>query len=255
MWHALEPSDGVYNFTLLDAIIDGADTVGLSVMLGTPTATMPSWLYSAHPEVANVMPDSEAGHAGAVAGFGGRRQYSFNSPLYLDYASRIVSKLVGRYGHRKAVSFWQVDNELGHEGSELDFSGNALPAWRRWLADRFDNDISALNAAWGTVFWGVTYGSFAQVPLPRFTVPGVPDGSRPNANFRANHSPGMLLDYRRFCAASVATFANRQVSLIRNGTTQGAMITTNSPGGVWAKALDSNAIFASMDVAGYDNYP
>ena len=32
-------------------------------------------------------------------------------------------------------------------------------------------------------------------------------------------------------------------------------MTTNSPGGVWAKALDSNAIFARMDLAAYDNYP
>ena len=211
MWHTIEPRDGVFNFTLLDAVLDGADAVGLAVMLGTPTATMPAWLYTAHPEVANVMPDSEAGHAGAVAGFGGRRQYSFNSPTYLAFATRVVSQLVARYGHRECVRFWQVDNELAHEGSDLDFSPNALVAWRAWLVAHFDNDINRLNAAWGTVFWSTTYDSFDQVPLPRFTVPGVPDGSRPNPNFRANHSPGMLLDYRRFRATSIAAFAEAQV--------------------------------------------
>jgi beta-galactosidase GanA len=45
MWHHVEPADNVFNFTLLDAIIDAAEGVGLKVMLGTPTATMPAWLY------------------------------------------------------------------------------------------------------------------------------------------------------------------------------------------------------------------
>ena len=42
-------------------------------------------------------------------------------------------ELAERYGARGVVSYWQVDNELGHEGSDLDFSPNALAAWRTWL--------------------------------------------------------------------------------------------------------------------------
>ena len=83
MWSAIEPSDGIFNFTLLDRVIATAKAEGLCVMLGTPTATMPAWLYSAHhQDVAMTGPDSPEGYSGAIASFGGRRQYSFNSATY-----------------------------------------------------------------------------------------------------------------------------------------------------------------------------
>jgi len=86
-------------------------------MLGTPTATMPSWLYKKHgEEIMQKGPDSPEGYAGATPAFGGRRQYSFNSAIYRSYADRVVSMLAERYGNRTVVEVWQVDNELGHEG-------------------------------------------------------------------------------------------------------------------------------------------
>jgi beta-galactosidase len=256
MWHAIEPADNVFNFTLLDTIIDAAEDAGLKVMLGTPTATMPAWLYTAHgKDVVAVGPDSPEGYAGATASFGGRRQYSFNSPIYQKYATRIVSKLVGRYGARSVVQSWQVDNELGHEGSDLDFSDSSKIAWREWLVKKFSGQIELLNQAWGTAFWSATYDPFEQIPLPKYTVPGAPGGSRPNENFRSNTSPGMLLDFRLFRADSIAAFADAQINILRSGSTVPQRITTNSPGGVWGKAMDSNKVFANMDFVSYDNYP
>ena len=45
-------ADGEFSFDLLDQLVDAAKAEGLCVMLGTPTATMPAWLYSQHPDVA-----------------------------------------------------------------------------------------------------------------------------------------------------------------------------------------------------------
>jgi beta-galactosidase len=115
MWQEIERQDGVFNFTKLDSILDAAASLGLRVMLGTPTATMPAWLYEQHPDVVTVGPDSPDGYKAAAPVFGGRRQYSFNSATYLAYAKRLVAKLVERYGQHPAVAVWQVDNELGHE--------------------------------------------------------------------------------------------------------------------------------------------
>ena len=165
MWQEIEPQDGSFNFTKLDTILDAAASLGLRVMLGTPTATMPAWLYTAHPDVVTIGPDSPDGFKAAAPAFGGRRQYSFNSATYLAYAKRLVSKLVERYGQHPAVAVWQVDNELGHEQSDLDFSPNALAAWRTWLSAKY-NDINTLNRVWGTVFWGATYSTFEQVGSP-----------------------------------------------------------------------------------------
>ena len=61
MWHILEPIKGTYNFTLLDTVFDKAESLGLKIMLGTPTATMPAWLYNEYPDVVTVSPDSSDG--------------------------------------------------------------------------------------------------------------------------------------------------------------------------------------------------
>jgi len=251
MWHELEPSNGVFNFTLLDTVIDAAEDAGLEVMIGTPTATMPAWLHKAHPEVMAKGPDSPDGYAGAVASFGGRRQYSFNSEVYLEYATRIVEALADRYGQREIISFWQVDNELGHENSDLDFSDSSLAGWRAWLKEKY-GDVRRLNLDWGTAFWSVTFDSFDQVPLPGWTVPGA--SPRPNENFRSNSNPGMLLDFRRFRRDSITSYAESQVQILRNKGVKGC-ITTNAPGGTWSKTLDYNDIFQTMDLVAYDNYP
>jgi beta-galactosidase len=252
MWHELEPREGQFNFTLLDHVLDAAEDVGLEVMLGTPTATMPAWLYKMHPDIATQFPDSPEGYAGATPAFGGRRQYSFTSLEYISHVERLVTKLAERYGQRKSIAFWQVDNELGHEGSDLDFSWNSVKAWREWLEAKYKSDISKLNQAWGTVFWGVTYNDFDEIPAPRFTVPG--GGLSRNENFRSNHNPGMLLDFRRFRRFAVASFAELQVDILRKSSVLGC-VTTNAPGGFWGKALDHNDIFAKMDIPAYDNYP
>jgi len=252
MWHELEPTNGTFNFTLLDSLIKAASDVGLEIVLATPTAGGPAWLYHENPSVFTRGPDAAEGYAGVSPVFGGRRQYSFNSDIYLFHAKRITEQLAARYGQHPAVTFWQVDNELGHEGSDLDFSQNSLQAWQTWLRDKYTGNIDKLNADWGTVFWSATYNSFEQIPLPLWTIPG--NSRSGNENFRSNLSPGMLLDFRRFRRDSISKFALEQVRVLRDYAVKGC-ITTNAPGGFWSKAMDHAQIFAGMDIPSYDNYP
>lgn len=252
MWHILEPADGVFNFSLLDSIMDTAEKLNLEVMLGTPTATAPSWLYMAHPDIFARGPDSADGSAGVSLAFGGRRQASFHSKKYINYSKRIVKGLADRYGKRDIVTVWQIDNEMGNEQSDLDFSDAAGVAWRAWLVQKYRGDIGELNSLWGTVFWSVTYDNFQEIPLPRYTRPG---GSlQGEEEFRSNMSPGMLLDYRRFRADALAAYADFQVGILRTSGVKGCL-TTNINGGYWGRAFDNNAINAHMDFPAFDNYP
>ena len=49
-------------------------------------------------------PDSPEGYAGAVPGFGGRRQYSFNSATYQSYALRLQKKKKKKKKKKKSLS-------------------------------------------------------------------------------------------------------------------------------------------------------
>lgn len=56
------------------------------------------------------------------------------------------------FGNHPAVIGWQIDNEIGHEGSDIDHSQTSLKAFRVWLKNKYKT-IRALNESWGNVFW------------------------------------------------------------------------------------------------------
>lgn len=53
-WAALEPSEGVYDFHQLDAIIKELSDNDFSIVLATSTAAMPAWMFKNYPDVARV---------------------------------------------------------------------------------------------------------------------------------------------------------------------------------------------------------
>ncbi|MEM9493584.1 MAG: beta-galactosidase, partial [Myxococcota bacterium] len=106
-WSRIEPRPGQFDWAWLDRAMDALHSAGLSVVLGTPTATPPKWLCDRHDDIYARDPD------GRVRGFGSRRHYSFSSPSYRRESERIVTALAERYGRHPAVGAWQVDNEYG----------------------------------------------------------------------------------------------------------------------------------------------
>jgi beta-galactosidase len=56
---------------------------------------------------------------------------------------------------------WQIDNELGWPEVLRSRSHAAFQAW----CQRKYHTLDALNAAWGTVFWGHTYQAWQEIPF------------------------------------------------------------------------------------------
>ena len=50
-WGLWEPQDGRFEFTWMDRVIDRMQKAGIKVILGTPTYSVPAWMYKEHPEV------------------------------------------------------------------------------------------------------------------------------------------------------------------------------------------------------------
>ena len=141
-WALLEPKKGVYDFSLFDEVLKLCEAEGLSVILGTPTATLPAWLYELDPTVVRIHP------SGKTKDWGSRREACLNSPTYLKYADNIVEAVAKHFGKHPAVIGWQIDNEIGHEGSDICVCGHCRKVWHAWLKAKYKT-IGALNAAWG----------------------------------------------------------------------------------------------------------
>lgn len=233
-WRTLERSDGQFDFSSLDRVVARAKAHGLQVVLGTPTATLPAWLAAKYPEV---LSENESG---TKRSFGGRRLYCFNSPVYREYSLRLVRAMAEHFRAEPAIVAWQTDNELGHEGSDLCWCSRCRAAFQGYLKGRYPT-IDALNAAWGTVFWGQEYDSFEQIGLPLPTI--------------TTHNPSMRLEHERFRAESVLCYAKMQYDAIKE-IIPDATVFHDFPSGALQKHYDYGAVAKSaMDVVAYNNYP
>lgn len=86
-WALMEPAEGRFVWGWLDRAIDALAGAGLKVILGTPTATPPAWLTTAHPEMLHVDANGRARKHGT------RRQACVNNGTYRVYSSRIVTEM------------------------------------------------------------------------------------------------------------------------------------------------------------------
>ena len=229
-WSRLEPEPGILHFDWLDRAIDTLAGAGLTVLLGTPTATPPRWMLDRHPDMLAL--DA----AGRPRKFGSRRHYCFAHPGYRRECVRIADLLGERYGRHPAVGAWQVDNEYGCHDTTTSWSTHARDGFRDWLADRY-GQIDTLNEAWGNVFWSMEYRTYDQIDLPNLTV--------------TEANPAHQLAFRRFASEQVLAFHRAQAQALRRHTDR--PVCHNFMGR--NLSFDHFRLGRTLDFAAWDNYP
>jgi beta-galactosidase len=230
-WDLMEPEEGRFDFSLFDEAIARLGAKGIRTILCTPTAAPPRWLTVKHPEVLRV--DAK----GVVQRHGSRQHASTCSDVYREYSRKITRAMAEHFRDNPNVIGWQTDNEFNCHFSE-DYSPAAEQAWHEFLKDKFHNDITALNTAWGTAFWAQTYPRFEDVPLPARGEP-------------THLNPAHHLDYFRFIAWSVARFQHDQVEILR-AARPAWWITHN---GMYRLVNYRGQFGQDLDVMGNDVYP
>jgi len=232
-WDRFEPEEGRYDFSFFDEVIEKAKKRGLHILMCVPTATVPSWLYHRYPEIMNV---NEYGYAQP---FGARRGHCFNNDIYLEKATKLAEKMAEHYHDEEAIIAWQVDNEIGHEGSDMCWCETCHRKFITYLKGRY-HDIAELNQRWGTSFWTHTYGSFEEIPLPK-------------PSFTAQN-PSLRLEWERFRSHSAADFIGKMADAVRKYD-QKHPVTHDFEGGTIDKHFSPFEIAKKLDFVSYNNYP
>ena len=233
-WHLMEKKEGQFDFSFFDHVIEQAKVRGLKIVLGTPTATIPAWLAKKYPDILSEFEN------GTKRTFGGRHVYCFNSQMMYQYTERIVRAMAEHYKHESAVVAWQIDNELGHEGSDICYCHQCRNAFRTYLKEKFEGNIDRLNQTYGTTFWSQEYNDFDEIPIPTQTI--------------TTHNPALRLDWERFRSESIVRFAEFQSNLLKE-IIPNVVVIHDFPGGGLGKHVDYSVISKSLDIAAYNNYP
>lgn len=233
-WHRMEPEEGRFEFSYFDGVIAMAKAKGLQVIFGTPTATPPAWLIHKYSDILSQFEN------GASRAFGGRHVACYSHETYRAYCAKIITRLAQHYKEEPAIIAWQIDNELGHEGSDQCWCPRCRASFQQFLREKFGGDIRALNETYGTAFWSQEYNDFDEIPLPAPTI--------------TTHNPALRLDWERFCSEKLRSFAQFQAELLRK-IIPGAVVMHDFPGGGLGKHADYSALAGTLDRVAYNNYP
>ena len=153
-WGLWEPQDGRFEYAWMDRVIDRMQKAGIKVILGTPTYSVPAWMYKEHPEVFITR------FGGQTITFGYRQNTDLMNPVYRSYCERVIRKLLEHYKDNPTVIGWQVDNETS---SGAAANPDVQVGFVKYLQNKFQT-VDELNKIWGLNYWGQRLNDWTEIP-------------------------------------------------------------------------------------------
>ena len=241
-WSSWEPRDGEFQFDWMQRILDRMHKAGIRVILGTPTYSIPTWLFKKHPEIAvvhnTIAPPMSDPYTGTYPSsvppgyYGPRQNYDFLNPDFRRYAERIVRQVVGHFKDHPAVIGYQIDNETYPNPVTTPYS-NAEFVKR--LRRKYET-TEMLNKIWGLVYWGQLVDKWEDLPAR--------DGIL---------NPGYKLEWENFQHDVVTDYLAWQAKIVNEYKRPDQFITHDFSGGAHTN-LDQWAIAGHLDVVSENPY-
>ena len=226
-WAEIEPEEDVYDFSVLDTLMDKIYDNGGRVILATPSGARPHWLADKYPEVLRV------NIAGQKKRFCRRHNHCASSPAYRERVRIINEKLAERYENHPALIGWHLSNEYGG----FCYCDLCTKNFRTWLKEKYGT-IDELNRRWWTRFWSHRYDSFEQIDPP---APFIGE-----ANVQ-----GLHLDWKRFNSDNIIDFIQNEIKAVRKFSQK--PITTNCMG--FNPEINHRDLEKHLDFFSQDEYP
>jgi len=235
-WSLTQPAEDVYDFTVLDEIVQRAADAGRWICLATGTGALSPWIARAYPEVTRV------DFQGRKHRYGQRHNACWSSPAFRRLAAGIAGKVAERYGDHPNVVAWHVGNEYGGDGGAC-YCDLCAAEFRAWLRERYGT-LEELNEAWCTTFWSHRFTDWDEIEPPSALTEHWKDR-------RYTAFQGITLDYRRFSTDNaIRQFAEEKAAIRAHSDLP---VTTNLMG--FFEPLDYHRWAPHLDFASWDNYP
>jgi beta-galactosidase len=241
-WTSWEPRDGEFQFDWMQRILDGMHKAGIQVVLGTPTYSIPPWLYRKHPEIVvtqltkapPLSNPTEATYPGSTfpGAYGPRQNMDISHPTYRYYSERVIRQIMARFKDHPAIIGYQVDNET-HSPGVPTLSTHA--AFVEYLKRKFGT-TQKLNELWGLAYWGQLVDNWDEFPARTGIL-----------------NPGYKLEWERFQQQIVTDFLAWQAKIVREYARPGQFVMHDFVGGL-RPGLNQFEIARHMDYSGVNPY-
>jgi beta-galactosidase len=153
-WGLWEPEDGRFEFAWMDRVVDRLQKAGIRIVMGTPTYSIPAWMYKKHPEIVVTRLD------GKTIRYGLRQNTNLLDPTYRFYCERVIRKIAEHYKDNPAIIGYQIDNETSSaEAANRDVQVGFV----EYLKRKFKT-VDSLNEHWGLNYWGQRLYDWTELP-------------------------------------------------------------------------------------------
>ena len=153
-WGLWEPQDGHFEYAWMDRVIARMHQAGIKVILGTPTYSVPAWMWKEHPEIFITR------FGGQTVTFGYRQNTDLANPTYRRYCERVIRKILEHYKDNPAIIGYQIDNETS---SGRAANPDVQAGFVTYLQNKFKT-IDELNRVWGLNYWGQRLNEWSEIP-------------------------------------------------------------------------------------------
>lgn len=153
-WGLWEPEDGKFEYAWMDRVVEKLHAAGIRIILGTPTYSIPAWMYKKHPEIVVTR------LGGQYLYYGLRQNTDLANPTYRFYCERVIRKIVEHYKNNPAIIGYQIDNETS---SAYAANHDVQVGFENYLKSKFKT-VDELNKVWGLNYWGQRLNDWSELP-------------------------------------------------------------------------------------------
>lgn len=198
-WSTLEPQEGVYDFTHIDRMLNAAACHHISVIVGTPTYAVPTWLVKKYPDILAITQNGRER-------YGHRQNMDITDPDYLSHAERVIRVLMEHVKDVPHVIGYQLDNETKSYGT----AGPRVQAmFVDYLKENFP-DINDFNHEFGLDYWSNRVNDWDDFPDVRGTI-----------------NQSLAAEFCKFQRSLVTKFLSWQADIVREYKRDNQFITQN----------------------------
>ena len=198
-WSTLEPSDGVFDFTCIDRMVQAAAKHHFSVIIGTPTYAIPTWLARKYPDILAVT-------ANGQELYGHRQNMDITPPGYRYHAERVIRAMMEHLKDVPNIIGFQLDNETKSYGTAGPWVQQMFVAS---LKKKYP-DILDFNREFGLDYWSNRVNDWADFPDVRGTI-----------------NQSLAAEFYKFQRSLVTKFLSWQADIVREYKRDDQFITQN----------------------------